>query len=305
MMKTNPLPDNLFSPTTRHMVVVAHQDDEVMYSGTLRRLPPNARFLWVTNGDGLAPEVNMDPRAYAEIRKTECDQVLLTLGKSLDARRCLDESEIEIYTNFVELTLNPGRTKEVMDFFHRIGNEIYRELKAHQPDVVWSAAFQNGHPEHDLVHILTAYALRQIERETGRKTLFLEWPEYEYTILICFRFHPLSKGIRYEIRLTDEELDYKERAIACYPSQVKLVGSFQKVIDRIGMAGRLIGKGFTAKDFVSREVYGEVPPDRDYTRSTHWFEWANYMFDKHKNVKVRFNKHLAVIAETLRDRPFV
>ena len=303
-MNHQPYPDHLFHPETRHQFVFAHQDDEIQYGGLIQRLGPDTRFLWVTNGDGLAPMENADPPTYAAMRMAETDEVLKTLGRPLSHRRCLAVSEIEIYDHFVELTLNPSRRDEVMDYFHRIGCAVYAELRERRPRVVWVCQYQQGQPEHDLAHLLAACALRQLRREEGLEAELYQLPEYEYTILIPLRFHPWYPGVVHHIDLTDEELERKRKAFLCYPSQVKLFGKFERVIGRIGKVAGLFGKGFTLETFLRREQFGPVPPDFDYTKSFHRFEWANYMFDKHKDVKVRFDRHLSVIARELKDRPF-
>ncbi len=298
------IPEGLFDPALKHHLVVAHQDDEVNYTGLIGRWGPDVHFTWMTNGDGLAPFVNADPKEYAELRKTETDEVLKTLGRSLDDRLCLDYSEIEIYDNFVELTLDPANKPDVLEFMYKIGCDIYKEIKDYNADVVWTSQFQNGHPEHDLTHILTAYSIAQINREQGRRMKFYQIPEYEYTILIPFRFNPLYDGVEHELKLTDEELEIKHRALECYPSQVELFKKFEKVINRFGAMASIFGKSLTVDDFLKSERFSPVPPHIDYTKSFHMFEWANYMFDKNKDIKVRFDKHIAVIAKELANRPF-
>ena len=297
-------PSDLFAPQSRHMPIFAHQDDEIMYCGLIGRMPQAIRFLWITNGDGLAPEVNMDPLEYAELRKTETDRVLETLGRPLSTRRCLDYSEIALYNRFIDIHENPAKAAELVQLYKPIGDDIYREMKAFAPDVVWTSAFQNGHPEHDLVHILTAYVIRQLEREGMKRPRFYQLPQYEYTILIPHRFHPLYKGPVLEIRLSAEEVALKRKAFECYPSQITLFNKFEKVINRLGKLGWLKGKPFTAEDFLLRETFSPVDPLEDYTKSTHWFEWANYMGDDCRGVKVRFDTQIAVIAKLLKDTPF-
>ena len=298
-MDFRPCPTYLFDPTTRHVVILAHQDDEVMYCGLLNRLGPQVRFIWVTNGDGLAPMAGADPGEYAQMRKQETDGVLGILGRPLSARICLDYSEIENYTRFIDLTRKPERIPEIMDYFRVMADDVCDEIRAFRPDVVWTSAFQNGHPEHDLVHILAATAIRHLSEEEGVPVSFYHLPEYEYTILIPMRFHPRYAGIVHRIELTEEEVFLKRRALEAYPSQADLFRQFQKVLRFLGTAGRAVGRGFNLDDFLRTEEFGPVPPGINYTRSTHWFEWANYMGDRHEGVKVRFDHHIARIAADL------
>lgn len=298
MPRITPYPEYLFDRETRHLMVWPHQDDEVMYAGLISRLGPEADFLWVTNGDGLAPEAGADPVEYAAMRLQETDAVLGVLDRPLERRTNLAVSEITIYDRFADLTRAPERRDAVMDFFSGIADAVYREVARVRPQVVWVPAFQNGHPEHDLVHIVTALALRRLRSE-GHEAALYHLPEYEYLIFIPHRFHPRYKGVVHALRLTPEEVALKHRCLACYPSQLGLFRYFERIITGIGSSGRLVGRGFTVEDFMALEQFGPVDRDLDYTRSTHVFEWANYINEKHDGVKIRFDRHIAEIAREL------
>jgi len=301
MPSITPYPDYLFDRETQHLMVWPHQDDEVMYAGLISRLGPLVDFVWVTNGDGLAPEAGADPAEYASMRLKETDAVLETLGRPLDRRTNLAYSEITIYDRFADLTRAPERRDEVMAFFGEIADAVYREVARVRPQVVWVPAFQNGHPEHDLVHIVTALALRRLRSE-GQEIALYQVPEYEYLIFIPHRFHPRYKGIIHALQLTPEEAELKHRCLECYPSQMGLFRYFERIITGIGHSARLVGRGFTIEDFMALEQFGPVDRDMDYTRSTHAFEWANYINEKHDGVKIRFDRHIAEIAKALTQR---
>jgi len=296
--RITPHPAYLFEPETRHLMVWPHQDDEVMYAGLISRLGRSVDFVWVTNGDGLAPGEGADPDEYAAMRMAETDAVLGVLGRPLERRTNLAYSEIAIYDGFADLTRAPARRGAVMDFFSQIADAVYREVARVRPQVVWVPAFQNGHPEHDLVHVVTALALRRVRAE-GHEAALYQVPEYEYMILIPHRFHPLYRGPVHALELTAEEVALKRRCLERYPSQLELFRGFEKVIGGIGRAARVLGRGFTLDDFLARELFGPVDPDRDYTRSTHLFELANYIGEKHEGVKIRFDRHVAEIAREL------
>lgn len=278
------------------MIILPHQDDEMTALGILQRIG-EARLIWVTNGDGLAPSEGADPRSYAEGRKAETDEVLTLLGRSLESRKCLDYSEIEIYDHFIALENRPQHQEETLSFFEPIGSDIYREIREYRPDVVWTCAFQNGHPEHDLTHLMTAYAIRQIQREQNRSIDFYQFPEYEYTVLIPLRFHPLYADVVHRLDLTPAERELKHRALGCYHSQKEGLDTFMKVVSAIGRVACLFGKGFTAEEYVGVEDFAPVSHDLDYSLSTHRFEWANYMFEVHKGLPVRFKGQVSLIAE--------
>ncbi len=298
MARITPHPEYLFDPATRHLMVWPHQDDEVMYTGLISRLGPEVDFAWVTNGDGLAPGEGADPVEYAAMRMKETDAVLGALGRPLDRRTNLAYSEIAIYDGFADLTRAPARRDGIMDFFGEIAEAVYREVARVRPQVVWVPAFQNGHPEHDLVHIVTALALRRLRAE-GHEVALYQVPEYEYLIFIPFRFHPGYRGAIHALALTPEEVALKRRCLECYPSQIKLFETFERVIGVIGNSLRPIRRRRTLEDFMARELFGPVDRDMDYARSTHLFEWANYINEKHDGVKIRFDRHVAEIAKEL------
>jgi LmbE family N-acetylglucosaminyl deacetylase len=279
----------------RHLFVFAHQDDDLGYGGLLTRLAPSAEAVYVTNGDGLAPEVGADPQAYAAVREAEGAAALQAAGIPRERVTFLGFSEIEIYDHLVDVTERPGEFPRVAAFFRRVAGAVAAAIERVKPDVVWTCAFQQGHPEHDLAHVMTALATRALR--PGATLCHL--PQYELTILVPLRFAPWFTGEVRDIRLTPEELAAKHRMRAAYPSQVGLFARFERVIDTLGGIGRLAGRGFSFEEFASRETFAVVPPDLDYLRSTHPVEALNYMRDSHRGVKVRFDLHVRPIIASL------
>ena len=282
-------------PALRHLFVFAHQDDDLGYGGLLTRLSGNAEAIYVTNGDGIAPEVGADPKAYAEVREAEGAAALAAAGIPRQRVKFLGFSEIEIYDHMVEVTERPGDFPRIAAFFRRLAGAVAAEVARVQPDVVWTCAFQQGHPEHDVAHVAAALATRALRPQATLCHL----PQYELTILVPLRFAPWFDGEVREIRLTPDELAAKYRMRDAYPSQVGLFARFQRVIDTLGSIGRLAGRGFSFEEFASRETYAVVPPDFDYLRSTHPVEALNYMRDAHRGVKVRFDRHIRPIIVAL------
>jgi N-acetylglucosamine malate deacetylase 2 len=282
-------------PALQHLFVFAHQDDDLGYGGLLTRLARNAEAIYVTNGDGLAPEVGADPKAYAAVREAEGAAALAAAGIPRERVKFLGFSEIEIYDHFVDVTERPGEFPRIAAYFRRIADAVAAEVARVAPDVVWTVAYQQGHPEHDVVHVAAALATRALRPQATLCHL----PQYELTILVPLRFAPWFKGEVRAIQLTPEELAAKYRMRDAYPSQVELFGRFQRVIDTLGSIGRLAGRGFSFEQFASRETYSVVPPDFDYLRSTHPVEALNYMRDAHRGVKVRFDLHIRPIVIAL------
>ena len=55
----------------RHLFVLAHPDDDLGYGGLLSRLAGAADVVYLTNGDGPAPELGLDLAACAHTREAE------------------------------------------------------------------------------------------------------------------------------------------------------------------------------------------------------------------------------------------
>ena len=209
--------------------------------------------------------------------------------------RFLGFSEIEIYDHLVDVTERPGEFARIAAFFRRVADAVAAEVERVRPDVVWTCAFQQGHPEHDLAHVCAALATRALRPDAT----FCQLPQYELTILVPLRFAPWFRGEVQEIRLTPEELAAKYRMRDAYPSQVELFARFKRVIDGLGRVGAVAGRGFSFEEFASRETFAVVPPEHDYLRSTHPVEALNYMRDSHRGVKVRFDRHVRPIVTAL------
>ncbi len=299
MSRFLPYPNYIFLPETRHAVTVAHQDDELGYSGLFQRLGEDSRFLWLTNGDGLAPFVNEDPQSYAEKRLAECRNAMTAMGRKTEEMTELAHSEIAIYDRFVELG-QAGADDALTDIFEEMAEQVLDFLRKTQPDVVWTLMFQGGHPEHDLIHLITAYALKRYEKEIGREILFMQLPEYELTILIAMRFPPWYRGARHEIILTAEEMERKRKVIESYPSQQELFEKFQKVLNATCKVTSVFGSGdLDVERFLARETFGPVPSTLDYMRSPHHFPLADYLFEKHNGTKIHYEPMLSAIARRL------
>ena len=281
----------------RPLFLIAHQDDEVAYGGLIQRLGPKTNFIYLTNGDGLHFEDNVTPEEYAEIRKAEAINAVGAVGIPKANVQCLDHSEVRIYRHFSYLQKNPASIALHRGFFDRIRASVEEAVLDLKPDAIFTTAWQGGHPEHDLTHYFTRLAVDKLEQVENRRVPFFHLPEYEYTIVISFRFHPLYSGPRIKYSITDQELAGKQRIIEQYPSQLRLVARFEKMLERIGKATKMFGLPATPEDYLRIEEIGPVPPLLDYTRSTHWFDFANYMFDDFDGIPVTFKRSIRPIIE--------
>lgn len=279
----------------RPLFLIAHQDDELGYAGLIQRLGSKTRFTWLTNGDGLYFQMGIPPAEYAEIRKKEAVNAVGAIGIPEHHTECLDFSEVEIYRRMAWLYSGEKTMAELHGFFDEIRARVRRVIDEHEPDAVFTCAYQGGQPEHDLTHFFTALALRDLARERGVHIPFFHLPEYEYTILIAMRFHPLYRGTRMRIRLTPEELAGKQRVVEAYPSQKQLFEQFRKVFRNFGVIGMLTGGPTSVEEYMSIEEFGPVPLGFDYARPPHVFDYFSYMFDDFEGTKVTFARSVLPI----------
>lgn len=279
----------------RPLFFIAHQDDESSSGGLIQRLGSKTRFVWLTNGDGLWFQDNIPPKEYGQMRIKEAVQSVGALGIPESHTRCLEFSEVRIYRHMAYLSENPYSIKWHKPFWDEIRLAVRDALFEAEPDCVFTGAWQGGHPEHDLTHYFTRLALDEYRLKTGNFVPFFHLPEYEYVILVAFRFNPFYKGHKIRFKLTQKELETKVAALRLYKSQEELMIQFEKVLGFVGKLGALVGKGRSIEDFLGTEEFGAVPEDLDYTRSTHVFESADYIQEDFDNIPISFNRSILPI----------
>lgn len=288
----------------RPLTVVAHQDDELTFSGILSRCAPRMHIFWLTNGDGLYYEANKSPEEYAEIRMAEAINSAAAVGIPAKHTSCLGFSEVEIYQRFMYVTNNQEAIIWVKPFFRNIIDKLRESIFAYRPQAVFTCAFQGGNPEHDLTHYFTRLAIDEYERETGEVVPFIHVPMYEYIILVALRFNPFYRGLRWRYKLNDQERENKQRQLEAYPSQSELFGKFRQVVKVIGLLGVITrGRPYSVDEYFGLEEWGPVPEDWNYEQNPHRFDRANYIGDHFGQVPMTFNKSvLPIIAAFPRKR---
>ncbi|MBI2375773.1 MAG: PIG-L family deacetylase [Deltaproteobacteria bacterium] len=285
----------------RPLFVFAHQDDETVLAGLMHRIVGDGArgaFVWWTNGDGLAPAVGAEPKTYAAVRIAEASESLRALGADVTQKVDLESSEIENYRKMTEVA-EPSTRRSALGYFVAEADRVEAAVRAADPDRVFVLAWQGGHPEHDLVHIMTARAVRRLRNETGRPIPIIQAPAYEYTILCALRFKPWFRGDVRRFKLSTEEREAKQRVFEAYPSQRELFEKFRAVIFAAGVVSSLRGKPFGPEAYLAEEQLGVVEPGQDYTRSTHRFETLNYIRDDFLGIPIRFDTMIRPIAAAL------
>jgi LmbE family N-acetylglucosaminyl deacetylase len=294
--------ERILSPEGHPLFIFAHQDDETVLAGMIRRIAGDGqrgRFVWWTNGDGLAPEAGAHPATYAKMRIEEADRALERLGASRDRKIDLESSEIENYRRMTHVA-EGGRVRErAMAYFLEEAKRVEHAVREADPDRVFLLAWQGGHPEHDLVHLMTVRAVRKLRAETGRAIPIIQSPAYEYTIACALRFKPWFRGDKRCIVLDEHEVELKRGVFEAYTSQQQLFGKFERWIKALQMVNRVRGRAATVEDYLRIEQFGVVDPRLDYTHSTHHFDRLNYMFDDFEGTPIRFSTMLRPIAAAL------
>jgi len=286
----------------RPLFVFAHQDDESVCAGLIHRVcgdDARGAFVWWTNGDGLAPTAKMDPRAYGTLRMAESADALGCLGISASRKTDLECSEIENYRRFTHVAHGGTQRAEALAHFRREAERVEQAVRSSDPDRVFVLAYQGGHPEHDLCHVMVARAVRRLRRETGRPIPLVQVPAYEYVVLNPMRFKPWFRGDRRRLHLTPAEFAAKESLLGAYPTQSEIIREFQMVLSALGAVSALRLKPFSAREFLADEEFGVVEPDHDYTRSTHRLERLNYVNDDFEGEPIRFDTMIAPIAAAI------
>jgi LmbE family N-acetylglucosaminyl deacetylase len=280
----------------RPLAVLAHQDDEVTFSGVLQRGAGRMHILWTTNGDGLYFEAGVAPHQYGPLRMKEALKSAAAIGIPPKHTACLAYSEVDIYRRLMYVTQNPEATTWLKPYFQQIIDDIRAYLFQYRPQCVFTCAYQGGNPEHDLTHYFTRLALDDYEHETGEVVPLLHVPMYEYTVLVALRFNPFYRGLRWRYQLSEKEMECKRKHYEAYPSQMDMFSKFENVLGAIGKLGVLTrGKALTAEEYLSIEEFGPVPEDWDYLVNPHAFDKANYIGDHFAWVPVSFDKSVRPI----------
>lgn len=290
-------PAALFTEGRRHLVVLAHHDDELPYAGLIARMRPHVRVVFLTNSDGIAHESDMTPDAYAKARYQESLDALAHLEMGEDQVTSLWHSEYALYELFAQM-VRGEHAEQVPERFLTMADEIEAEARAFKPDVVWTLAYQGGHPEHDLTHLYATRFVNRWRAETGQEIPYYELPAYEL-IVVPLRFRPWRAAPYHAIQLSEEEWKAKDAMMGCYPTQERIIEEFRRIIGLYARLSWLRFKPFTFDDYGSREVFAPVPGDRDYGRSSHMSARLDYPFDDYQGTPMRFSDTVAVIARAL------
>ena len=289
-----PWPGAVLAPTTRVLVVLAHPDDEIACGGLAQRLPPTARFLWVTDGDALAEGAGLRRPEYAAARHLESEAAMGAIGVSVDRLRFLGNSEVGIFEALARCAAKPNARHDVFEHARSLARQITAEVLAFRPEVVFTVAWQGAHPVHDLVHLLVRSALAPLP-----ETLLFEMPLFDPWGVLPLRFPPWHQGPVHEVRLTSDEAAAKRRMTRCWPSQDVVLKPLEAIVTVAGGIAALAGHPFDLDSLLAVERFAPVPRDRDYVKSPHGFEFLDHPLERWQGARISHSASIAPIAQAL------
>lgn len=203
------------------IVFAAHPDDEVIGLGS--RFPRLRRAIFVHVTDGSPKDIR-DARAsgcgtreeYAALRRRELHAALALAGIAPKQAREMSCPDQETCLNLVPLA--------------RAAAALFRESGA-----AWviTRPYEGGHPDHDGAAFIVHAACRLIERGGHTPPALLEMTSYfnRHGNITPFEFLP-GGDEPVTVTLTAAECAFKERLLACFPSQQGTLQYFPVRIER-------------------------------------------------------------------------
>ena len=212
--------DKLFSKSKEVIILLAHYDDELFVFPWIKvflRANLKVSVFWLTNSEGFSKDPN---KKLALKRKHES---MKFIEKLFDGQ--VKMQHIGIENNFKDGYLHDNMETALQAIEILLGDE---------PTLLVSPYIENGHFDHDSVHIL-ATRLNQVRMNIITN---LSFPIYSPGLVFPFRVLKFDNkkvlGVKIEHRLTFPEIFTIARAPVIYKSQVRTwLGLYMSMLFRI------------------------------------------------------------------------
>lgn len=187
----------------RHLFIVAHVDDDGIGFGAGIQALPGVRIVYLTDSAPRDPRYFAQPcasrEAYAALRHEEALRAAALLGVAQDRLHFLDAVDME---SFREL--------------ERLEAALDRVCLDESPDVIWSPAYDGGHPDHDVAAFLATRIATRLRR-----------PHFEFALYgsgNSIRPGEFTSGAPgFARRLSRVERERKAGVLAAYVSQSRIL----------------------------------------------------------------------------------
>ena len=250
-----------FQEHDKLLFLFAHPDDDAFICGAmyeLLRAGYEIHAAWLTSGGLLGGQ---------ETREHELSNAMKVLG--------LDESQVHL-ARFPDLGLT-ANLQEAADYLSKLVDQL-------EPTIVFTTAFEGGHPDHDCVNFL-AY---DGNRRNGTDMKIYEFPLYNGNgpyLHWKWRINsfPNDNPPSLYWPLSEEAIQVKYRIMRCYSSQWMYMAPARLVSPR----SKMTHKG---------EPYRPCPQERDHTVRPHHGD-LNYERWFNSFMKIRFDDYAGAVSQ--------
>ena len=212
-------------PARRPLIFVAHPDDESLACGGLLQRVDAALVVFAT--DGAAPgfggeRISGSLKAYSDARFIEAARALAHVPNTSSQRLTKPDGSY-----FVEVHL----FEELPDAFA----SLCALARSFSPDAIISHAYEGAHLDHDACSFLATHAAAELSLCCFEFPLY--WLDANRNVVRQqFRdVSPVSEGTAnksVELRLSESEIDRKNKMLAEYHTQRGTVSSFAPDVER-------------------------------------------------------------------------
>jgi N-acetylglucosamine malate deacetylase 2 len=203
-------------------VVVAHPDDETLGLGAQLPRLPGVTIVHVTDG---APRNLKDARrlgfatseAYARARRRELEAAMALVGIG-------PESLIGFAVPDQEASFELAR----------IAVRLARFMSEKGIEVVFTHAYEGGHPDHEATAFAVHAAADLLARTSTERPAIIEMPFYRATASgrVLQRFIPDPDRPEFELTLSEDQRALKRSMAAAHRSQASVLSQFPIAVER-------------------------------------------------------------------------